>query len=393
VRVFFCRGKIKDMPKDQSDVWWLEKRTELLEIAKHNLNAYVYNLDSVRAAAGKILSLSSVDRVLYAMKANFNTDVLCTLEHSTIDFDCVSPGEVQHLIDVLPKLDKSRILFTPNFAPREEYEWGIAQGIQVTLDNLYPLQAWPDLFDGQRLFVRVDPGEGQGHHEKVRTAGVQSKFGVSRSEIDELVRLTENANATIVGIHAHSGSGILDTDNWRTIADELVKVARRFPAVTVLDLGGGIGVPEKRGDAVFDLDALNERLLEFRGMNPKYEIWLEPGRYLVAEAGVLLTHLTQVKIKGELQYVGVSTGLNSLIRPALYDAYHEIVNLTRIDDEASESVSVVGPICETGDRFGSDRLLPPSQENDVILIANVGAYGQVMSSRYNLRDTPPEVII
>jgi len=381
------------MPKDQSDVWWLEKRTELLEIAKHNLNAYVYNLDSVRAAAGKILSLSSVDRVLYAMKANFNTDVLCTLEHSTIDFDCVSPGEVQHLIDVLPKLDKSRILFTPNFAPREEYEWGIAQGIQVTLDNLYPLQAWPDLFDGQRLFVRVDPGEGQGHHEKVRTAGVQSKFGVSRSEIDELVRLTENANATIVGIHAHSGSGILDTDNWRTIADELVKVARRFPAVTVLDLGGGIGVPEKRGDAVFDLDALNERLLEFRGMNPKYEIWLEPGRYLVAEAGVLLTHLTQVKIKGELQYVGVSTGLNSLIRPALYDAYHEIVNLTRIDDEASESVSVVGPICETGDRFGSDRLLPPSQENDVILIANVGAYGQVMSSRYNLRDTPPEVII
>ncbi len=393
MRVFFCRGKIKDMPKDQSDVWWLEKRTELLEIAKHNLNAYVYNLDSVRAAAGKILSLSSVDRVLYAMKANFNTDVLCTLEHSTIDFDCVSPGEVQHLIDVLPKLDKSRILFTPNFAPREEYEWGIAQGIQVTLDNLYPLQAWPDLFDGQRLFVRVDPGEGQGHHEKVRTAGVQSKFGVSRSEIDELVRLTENANATIVGIHAHSGSGILDTDNWRTIADELVKVARRFPAVTVLDLGGGIGVPEKRGDAVFDLDALNERLLEFRGMNPKYEIWLEPGRYLVAEAGVLLTHLTQVKIKGELQYVGVSTGLNSLIRPALYDAYHEIVNLTRIDDEASESVSVVGPICETGDRFGSDRLLPPSQENDVILIANVGAYGQVMSSRYNLRDTPPEVII
>lgn len=393
MRVFFCRGKIKDMPKDQSDVWWLEKRTELLEIAKHNLNAYVYNLDSVRAAAGKILSLSSVDRVLYAMKANFNTDVLCTLEHSTIDFDCVSPGEVQHLIDVLPKLDKSRILFTPNFAPREEYEWGIAQGIQVTLDNLYPLQAWPEIFDGQRLFVRVDPGEGQGHHEKVRTAGVQSKFGVSRSEIDELVQLTEKANATIVGIHAHSGSGILDPGNWKTIADELVKVARRFPAVTVLDLGGGIGVPEKRGDAVFDLDALNERLLEFRGMNPKYEIWLEPGRYLVAEAGVLLTHLTQVKIKGELQYVGVSTGLNSLIRPALYDAYHEIVNLTRIDDEASESVSVVGPICETGDRFGSDRLLPPSQENDVILIANVGAYGQVMSSRYNLRDTPPEVII
>ncbi len=222
---------------------------------------------------------------------------------------------------------------------------------------------------------------------------MQSKFGVSRSEIDELVRLTEKANATVVGIHAHSGSGILDPGNWHTIADELVKVAQRFPAVTVLDLGGGIGVPEKRGDPVFDLGALNERLLKFRSRHPNYDIWLEPGRFLVAESGVLLTHQTQVKTKGELQYVGVSTGLNSLIRPALYDAYHEIVNLTRIDDEASESVTVVGPICETGDTFGTDRLLPPSQENDVILIANVGAYGQVMSSRYNLRDTPSEIII
>ena len=381
------------MRKDQGDVWWLEKRTELLEIAKQNLNAYVYDLDSVRSAAENILSISSVDRALYAMKANFNTDVLRALASSAIDFDCVSPGEVQHLIDVLPELDKGRILFTPNFAPREEYEWGIAQGIQVTLDNLYPLQAWPEIFNGQRLFVRVDPGEGQGHHEKVKTAGVQSKFGVSRSEIDELLRLTGKTNATIVGIHAHSGSGILDPGNWRTIAEELVKVAERFPDVKVLDLGGGIGIAEKRGDAGFDLGALNERLQEFRNQYPKYEIWLEPGRYLVAEAGVLLAHLTQLKSKGEMHYVGVSTGLNSLIRPALYDAYHEIVNLTRIDEEASESVTVVGPICETGDRFGTDRRLPPSQENDVILIANIGAYGQVMSSRYNLRDTPLEITI
>ena len=135
------------------------------------------------------------------------------------------------------------------------------------------------------------------------------------------------------------------------------------------------------------------RLLEFRQQYPEYEIWLEPGRSLVAEAGVLLAHLTQGKRKGAQHYVGVSTGLNSLIRPALYDAYHEIVNLTRIDEEACESVTVVGPICETGDRFGTDRLLPRSEENDVILIANVGAYGQVMSSRYNLRDTPPEITI
>jgi diaminopimelate decarboxylase/aspartate kinase len=393
VRVFFWQGKATAMRQEKSDVWWLRKRAELLEIANHNLNAYVYDLETVSNAAEKILSLSAVDRALYAMKANFNADVLRTLASSGVDFDCVSPGEVRRLIEVIPDLDMSRILFTPNFAPREEYEWGIQQGIQVTLDNLYPLQAWPEIFNGQRLFIRVDPGEGQGHHEKVRTAGEQSKFGVSRSEIDELARLTEKAGAKIIGIHAHSGSGILDPGNWHTIANELAQVAQRFPDVTVLDLGGGIGVPEKRGDAAFDLVGLNERLDEFRRVYPQYELWLEPGRFLVSEAGVLLAHLTQVKRKGEMRYVGVSTGFNSLIRPALYDAYHEIINLTRIDDEANELATVVGLICETGDRFGSDRMLPPSQEKDVMLIANVGAYGQVMSSQYNLREVPPEIII
>jgi diaminopimelate decarboxylase/aspartate kinase len=152
-------------------------------------------------------------------------------------------------------------------------------------------------------------------------------------------------------------------------------------------------VPDKRGDASFDLPALDRYLAEFKASHPKYELWLEPGRYLVAVAGVLLAHVTQLKGKGNMQYVGVSTGMNALIRPALYNAYHEIVNLTRIAQEASERVTVVGPICETGDKFGSDRPLPPSMENDVVLIATVGAYGRAMSSSYNLRDIPREFTI
>lgn len=373
--------------------WWLRKRAQLLEIAAQNLNAYVYDLESIRSAATRIRSLASVDRTLFAMKANFNRDVLRALAETGVDFDCVSPGEVRHLRATLPDLNAGRILFTPNFAPREEYEWGIQQGIQVTLDNLYPLQAWPEIFAGQRLFIRVDPGKGEGHHEKVRTAGAESKFGVHQSEIDELVRLSKKANATIVGIHAHSGSGILDPENWRVVADQLVKVAERFPDVRVLDLGGGLGVPEKHGDPAFDLQALNARLEDFRRLYPQYDLWLEPGRYLVAEAGVLLTHLTQLKSKGEMRYLGVSTGINALIRPALYDAYHEIINLSRIDEPATETVTIVGPICETGDRFGTARRMPASQENDVILIANAGAYGQVMSSNYNMREVPPEIIV
>jgi diaminopimelate decarboxylase/aspartate kinase len=163
--------------------------------------------------------------------------------------------------------------------------------------------------------------------------------------------------------------------------------------VTTIDLGGGLGVPEKPGDKPFDLARLDETLAEIRETYPQYSLWLEPGRYLVARAGVLLTRVTQTKGKGEMRYVGVGAGMNTLIRPALYGAYHEIVNLSRADELPSETVTIVGPICETGDRLGSDRLLPPTKEGDVILIANAGAYGYVMSSQYNRREVATEVIL
>ena len=319
--------------------------------------------------------------------------MLKTLAETGVDFECVSPGEVKWLQAVLPDIDLSRILFTPNFAPREEYEWGLQEGLQVTLDNLYPLEAWPELFAGKALFIRVDPGHGRGHHEHVKTAGMHSKFGIPRFEIDELKRLVDAAGADVIGIHAHSGSGILDPDNWRAVAVELVRVAQRFPNVKSIDLGGGIGIPEKPGEKPFDLEKLDRTLEEIRESYPQYELWLEPGRYLVAQAGVLLTRVTQTKGKGDMRYIGVGTGMNSLIRPALYGSYHEIVNLTRAAEAPTDTVTVVGPICETGDRLGSDRLLPRTEENDVILIANAGAYGYVMSSQYNRRDVATEIVI
>ena len=222
---------------------------------------------------------------------------------------------------------------------------------------------------------------------------MHSKFGVPRFEVDELVRLVDAAGAEVVGIHAHSGSGILDPDNWRSVAVELVQIAQHFPSVKVIDLGGGLGVPEKPGDKTFDLERLDQTLAEIRESYPQYGLWLEPGRFLVARAGVLLTRVTQTKGKGEMQYIGVGTGMNSLIRPALYGAYHEIVNLSRAGEAPTETVTVVGPICETGDRLGSDRLLPPTVEGDVILVANAGAYGYVMSSNYNRREVAREIVI
>jgi len=266
----------------------------------------------------------------------------------------------------------------------------LERGVWVTLDNLHPLQEWGEIFAGHEVFLRLDTGQGRGHHEHVRTAGVHSKFGIPLFELDEVKSLAAAHNVQIVGLHAHTGSGILQADNWLDVATHLVEVAQGFQDVRMLDLGGGLGVPEKAGQDVLDMTALNESVAGLKTAHPQYQLWLEPGRYVVAQAGVLLTAVTQLKGKGDVQYVGVSTGMNSLIRPALYGAYHEIANLTRLDQASDQVVNVVGPICETGDKLGTDRLLPACREGDILLIGNAGAYGYVMSSNYNLRDPAQE---
>jgi len=212
-------------------------------------------------------------------------------------------------------------------------------------------------------------------------------------ELDEVRDLTASSGANIVGLHAHIGSGILNADNWLGIAETLIEVAREFPDVRMLDLGGGLGVPEIPGQNALDMMELDQSIAAIKAANPDYELWLEPGRYIVAEAGVLLTRVTQTKGKAGVRYVGVSTGMNSLIRPALYGAYHEIANLSRLDEPAEQLVNIVGPICETGDKLGTDRLLPACTEGDILLVANAGAYGYVMSSHYNLREPAKEFVI
>lgn len=373
--------------------WWRARRNELLKIGTQKREAFVYDLEQVGEAAARLRSMRSIDRVFYAMKANPNSEILHAIHEAGLNFECVSRGEVEHLAAAVPGAIPGRVLYTPNFAPREEYEWALDERVQTTLDNLHPLRHWPELFRNRELFVRIDPPRGLGHHDHVRTAGRHSKFGVPPSELDELAELTSRAGARIVGLHAHPGSGVFDVASWRSTAAMLLTVAERFPDVQVLDLGGGLGVPERPGESPLDVDALDEALADVRQAHSRFKLWLEPGRYLVAAAGVLLATVTQLKGKGDVQYIGLSTGMNSLIRPALYGSHHEIVNLTRIDQRATRSYNVVGPICETADLLGRDRLLPPTEEGDILLIANVGAYGRSMSSQYNLRQPAVEVAL
>jgi bifunctional diaminopimelate decarboxylase / aspartate kinase len=375
--------------------WWQDesKRRRLLAIAARESAAFVYDLAAVDAAVAALKQVVSIDRWAYAMKANWHPDILRRLAAAGLMLECVSQGEIEHAFESVPGLDPKDVLFTPNFAPRREYAFGFAKGVRVTVDSLYPLQEWPELFRGRDIVVRIDPGFGRGHHQHVRTGGVHSKFGVPLTDADRLVALTQAAGVRVLGLHAHTGSGIFNIANWTETGALLADLAARFPDVRIVDLGGGIGVPDHAGHGDIDLSALDRGVAGLRRDFPGVQFWMEPGRYLVAKAGVLVAEVTQLKMKGDVRYIGIATGMNSLIRPALYGAHHEIVNLTRLHESATEVFTVVGPICESADQFGIDRWLPPTQEGDVLLLATAGAYGYAMASNYNRRAPAREFLL
>lgn len=373
-----------------SERWWRRRADELLAVAAEGSPRYVYDLDTVARRARQLMALENVDRVLYAVKANPHPEILSCLAAEGLGLETVSPQEVARSKAALQ--GPERILFTPNFAPRADYEVALAQDVLLTLDNLHPLKAWPELFSGKELVLRLDPGQGRGHHAHVRTAGAESKFGVAEGQLEEAQALLQAAGATVVGLHAHVGSGVLDPKAWLGTASFLAKHSRRFPSVRFIDLGGGLGVPYRGDQRPLDFDRFDEALSQVKRAFPHLELWIEPGRFLVAEAGVLLCRVTQRKQKGDASWVGVDTGMNSLIRPALYGAYHHISNLSR-PDAPLERVHVVGPICESGDTLGWSRRIASPQEGDVLLVQTAGAYGAVMASHYNLRAPAEELVL
>jgi len=372
--------------------WWGGRSEELAGLCADGAARYVYDLATVRARARALRArVTRIDRFFFAMKANPHPRILEALADEGLGMECVSAAEVRRVRDVLG--GDVPILFTPNFCPVREYGEALEAGAEVTLDGPHLLTAAPDTFGGVSVGLRVDPGEGLGHHEKVRTAGAHAKFGHPPSGLGDVVNAAAKANAVIVGLHAHAGSGILDPSGWTGTAEALERARSFFPDVRWLDLGGGLGVDERPGQVPLDLERVNESLRDLRERTMKLELRMEPGRYLVAESGVLLAPVTQVRTKGEVRFVGVATGMNSLIRPALYGAWHAIHNLSRLDEAPDGYAHVVGPICETGDVLGRDRLLPATEPGDVLLIDHAGAYGRAMASSYNLREPAEEVVL
>lgn len=373
--------------------WWEKKRSQLLSVASEASPCFVYDLESLYNTVTRIKTLKSAQRSFYAMKACWNPEVLGAIYDCGFGFECVSPGELHYLHQRFPDIDKDQVLFTPNFVPKEEFVLGYQLAGHVTVGNVRVLQLWPEVFAHRDVILRVDPGHGRGHHKHVRTAGSTSKFGIDPESLASIENISHQHDIQITGLHAHVGSGILSPDTWSSTAYQLASMAELFPEVTHLNVGGGFGVPEKPGAVPLNLSILDENLQQFRETYPQYELWIEPGRYLVAESGVLLTRVNQIKHKGAVCYVGVETGMNSLIRPALYGSHHRIVNLSQLHSIPSITADIVGPICETGDIIGHARKLPKTTEGDVLLIAMAGAYGRVMSSSYNMREPATEIVL
>jgi bifunctional diaminopimelate decarboxylase / aspartate kinase len=375
--------------------FWQTRRAEVLELSGQGTPRYVYDLQTVKAQAQVLTGCTSLARVHFAIKANPHPEILQALEAEGVGFECVSIGELEHVFTVMKGLNPDRVLFTPNFAPEAEYQAAFARGVHVTIDNLQVLAHWQSTLRGQKVLLRFDLGHGHGHHDKVRTGGSRSKFGIALAEASEAKRLADRAGAKIVGLHAHLGSGVVEASHWAKIGRMLTAELGHFPDARALNIGGGFGVPYKDGDARLDISALKKELQALREeVPPNVELWCEPGRFLVASAGALLVRVTQMKEKAGVHFVGVDGGMNALIRPALYDAFHKIVNLTRVNEaDQDKPVTVVGPICESGDVLGTDRRLPPCQVGDCLLVATTGAYGHAMASTYNLRPLPLETVL
>ena len=374
--------------------WWVGARTQLLQHARAGTPRYIYDLATVRERARCLASASAVDRCFYAIKANPHPAILRTIVNEGFGLECVSQGELEHVFATLPALSPQRVLFTPSFAPRREYEAAFARGVTVTIDNIEALQCWPEVFRGRMLWLRLDLGHGEGHHEKVRTGGTAAKFGLPVARFDAFLAQARKLGVRISGLHAHLGSGIDDPRHWREVYANLAGLADNVGTVETIDIGGGLPIPYTPDAPDFDLALWRAGLDEIKAAYPRFGLAIEPGRYLVAQCGALLLTVTQVVEKDGVRRAGADGGMNALVRPAMYEAYHGIHNLSRFNDTQAIAFDVVGPICETGDVLGQRRLLPAATaEGDVLLVADAGAYGMAMANTYNLRALPAEEII
>ena len=364
---------------------------------------YVYNEDIIRThmdAVAKVITKYPYT-ANYSVKANTNIHILKLALEEGNNCDAMSIGEIKML--EAAGFPTDRIFFVPNNVSEEELQFAIDKGIMTSLDSLEQLELYGTLNPGGSCAVRLNPGVGAGHHEKVVTAGKKTKFGIAEEDIDKIFEISEKYQLTIAGINQHIGSLFMDPEPYLKAVSNLLRIAMRFDNLQFIDFGGGYGIPYHKldGEAEYDMEAFKERLepildefVQNYGSTPLFKS--EPGRYCVAEGSVILGRVHAVKQNAGKKYVGTDIGMNVLVRPSMYDSWHDIEvlrNGTILPREDMEEVTVTGNICESGDLLAKDRMLPKMQRGDLACVLDAGAYGYSMCSTYNSRPRPAEVMI
>jgi len=363
---------------------------------------YVYEEDVIRQRFREVKEAISYPklRMYYACKANQNPAVMRILMEEGAGIDAVSLQEVMLALKVGFKAED--ILFTGNNISKEEMEELIKLDIMINIDSLHQLESYGSLNPGSDISVRINPDVGLGHHNHVITGGPDSKFGIYFDKAEEIKKIAAKHNLMIKGIHMHVGSRFLDQEPFIKAMGVLLDIAKDFNDLEFIDFGGGLGVPYSPDEGPIDVKKFGRDVSEiFNRFCSEYGKQLvmcfENGRYYVAEAGHLLARVTSVKETPKHRFVGVDSGFNHLIRPAMYGSYHEILNASDLDAE-KEKVVVAGNLCESGDIFTIKDEQPLPREiarlepGNIVSIEMAGAYGYCMSSNYNMRLRPAEVL-
>ena len=373
------------------------KHADLVKIAEqHDGPVYVYDAAKIKAQYSRLThAFSGVKhlRLHYATKALNNISILKYIQQLGAGLDTVSIQEVQ--LGLRAGFDPSTIIYTPNGVSLSEIESVAKMGVQINIDNLSILEQFGSKYPDIPVCIRINPHVMAGGNSNISVGHIDSKFGISIHQIPHLLRITQNTQMRINGIHMHTGSDILDIDVFLHATEILFETAKNFPALEFIDFGSGFKVPYTMGDIETNIEELGEKLSEkFNAFCENYgrELTLafEPGKFLVSQAGYFLTKVNVVKQTTSTVFAQVDSGFNHLIRPMLYGSHHEIVNISNPAGR-ERFYSVVGYICET-DTFGSNRKIAEISEGDILAFHNAGAYCNTMASNYNSRYRPAEVL-
>lgn len=371
---------------------------QLIDIANEfGTPVYVYHAERIADQYKKLQKAfkNSNARFFYACKSLTNINILKYVQSIGANLDCVSENEVR--LGLMAGFDKHNILYTPNCVDFDEIVEVKELGVNINIDNISILEQFGNKYgNSYPVCIRLNPHIMAGGNYKVSTGHIDSKFGISIHQMRHIERIVKTTNLNVTGIHMHTGSEIKDIRVFLEGLEVMFNTASHFPNLEFIDLGSGFKVPYQAGDAETDIATLGEKVAQAfadfeKETGKKLQVWFEPGKYLVSQAGYFVVKANVIKQTPAAVFVGVNSGFNHLIRPMMYDSYHHIENISN-PAGAERIYNVVGNICET-DTFAWDRKLHDVREGDLLVFYNAGAYGFEMSSNFNSRLKPAEVLL